>query len=219
MTARTIEFYLDVVSHNAYLAWCKLPALAARHAVDFRTRPVVFGALLKAHGQLGPAEVPPKSNWMIRDVLRKADRLGIEIRPPAFHPFNPLMALRAIVAQPDEPARRRLTDVLFRAAWADGENVADAATLERVLTAAGFNGSDLLQQTGTARVKDALRAATDDALARGVFGVPTMIVDGELFWGLDDFPALEAHLGGKPPPDPERLARWYAVQPGVTRRR
>lgn len=81
-------FYFDFISHNAYLAWAKLGAIAARHDVEFEPVPVVSGALLEAHGQLGPAEVPPKAAWMIRDVVRKAAQDGTALAPPHSHPFN-----------------------------------------------------------------------------------------------------------------------------------
>ena len=94
MSARRATFYFDFISHNAYLAWTQLGPLAERHAVAFELVPVVFGALLAAHGQLGPAEVPPKSRWMLRDVVRKARLAGVPLAPPHSHPFNPLPSLR-----------------------------------------------------------------------------------------------------------------------------
>ena len=94
MPATTIRFYFDYISSNAYLAWTQLFALAEKYGAEVEPVPVLFAGLLKAHGQLGPAEVPAKALWMARNNLRKAARLALPLNPPAFHPFNPLLALR-----------------------------------------------------------------------------------------------------------------------------
>jgi hypothetical protein len=112
-----IRFDFDFVSPNAYLAWTRLPALAERHGRALEPVPVLFAALLEAHGQLGPAEVPPKIRWMTRNNLRKAAVLGVELNPPAFHPFNPILALRVSSLVLDPSRRRALIDALFRAVW------------------------------------------------------------------------------------------------------
>src|SRR5216683_183732 len=94
MPPPTIHFYFDYISSNAYLAWNQLPRLADKYGFAINPVPVLFAGLLEAHGQLGPAEVPPKSLWMSKNNLRKAALLGVSLNPPAFHPFNPLLALR-----------------------------------------------------------------------------------------------------------------------------
>ena len=114
---RRITFYLDFVSPYAYLAFKALPEAlkGLSYAVDYR--PVLFAGLLKHHGQLGPAEVPAKGAWMIRNVLRKAARLGVPLRPPAVHPFNPLLALRLSSLPMEDAVRLRVVDGLFRAVF------------------------------------------------------------------------------------------------------
>src|SRR5690349_6890439 len=94
MAPATIRFYFDYESPNAYLAWTQLPQLAARHGYAVEARPVLYAGLLEAHGQLGPAEIPAKGRWMSRNLARKARLLGVPLNPPAFLPFNPLLALR-----------------------------------------------------------------------------------------------------------------------------
>ena len=94
MPTRTLRFYFDYISSNAYIAWTQLPALAKRYDLAVEPVPVLFAGLLEAYGQLGPAEVPVKAAWMAKNNLRKAVRLGIPLRPPVHHPFNPLLALR-----------------------------------------------------------------------------------------------------------------------------
>jgi len=217
---RALRFYLDYLSSNAWLAWTQLPALAARYGVAIEPVPVLFAGLLEAHGQLGPAEIPAKTRWMIRNNLRKAALLGVALRPPAHHPFNPLLALRVSSLPLEAPDRRALVDGLFRAVWVDGLHVSEPAVVERVVDAAGLDGARLVAEAQTREAKARLRQQTDDAIARGVFGVPSMEWRGELFWGYDDFPWLEFVLAGRDPLDPEIAAYWTgAPRPSAVRRR
>src|SRR5262245_6070887 len=128
-----MDFYFDFISHNAWLAWDRAQDLARQHALPFRPVPVVFGALLKANGQLGPAEIPAKGRWMQRDVVRKAIQYGIPLAAPHSHPFNPLLALRIAHVDLADDARLRLIDCLFRAAWAQSREVANPAVLASAL--------------------------------------------------------------------------------------
>jgi 2-hydroxychromene-2-carboxylate isomerase len=219
MKPEPLLFYFDFISHNAFLAWTQIHALAARHGRRVEPVPVLFGAMLDANGQRGPAEIPAKNAWMLRDVLRKAARLGVGMAPPASHPFNPLLALR-LVSQPlDEDLRRRLIDRLFRAAWCESRPLEDAAVVAALAGELGVDGSALVARCADPAVKQALRAQTEAALRDGVFGVPSMRVDGELFWGYDDFPHLEQYLRGDDPLDARTLARWSQVRPSAVRRR
>lgn len=198
MTARAIRFIFDYESPNAYLAWTQLPALAARHQATVEPVPVLYAALLDANGQLGPGEQPTKARWMMKNVVRKAALVGIELRPPAFLPFNPLLALRVTLLAP--PAERSaVIDALFAAVWARQKHVSEPAVVEAILTDLGLDGSGLVARAQEPEVKAQLRRDTEAAVARGVFGVPTMEVGGELFWGYDDFQFLDLYLAGKDP--------------------
>lgn len=194
-----VRFLFDYISSNAYLAWCALPALAAKHGARVEPVPVLFAGLLEAHGQLGPAEVRPKAFWMWKNNLRKAALLGVPLRPPAFHPFNPLLALRVSSLPLSDAERERLVDGLFRAVWVDGLHVSEPDVVARVADAAGLDGAALVARAGEPAAKARLRARTDEAIADGVFGVPAFQVGGELFWGYDDLPYLELHLAGRDP--------------------
>jgi len=217
---RTIRFTFDYVSSNAYLAWTQLPALAARHRWTVEPIPVLFAGLLEAHGQLGPAEVPVKAWWMAKNNLRKAARLGVPLHPPAYHPFNPLLALRASSLPLDPPARSRLIDALFRAVWVDGAHVSDPAVVARVAADVGLDGGAIVEAAQQPEAKASLRKQTDDAIARGVFGVPSMEVGQEVFWGFDDLPYLEPLLAGRDLLDPKVLAEWSVPpRPSAMRRR
>jgi len=216
-----LYFFFDYISHNAYLAWHRAPAIAARHRLTLTPVPVVFGALLSHYRQIGPAELPAKSLWMLRNVLRKALINGIPIAPPASHPFNPLLPLRVTCAVEDESARRALVDRLFRATWAESRAVYEPDTLRDLLAAQGLAADALLAAATTEPVKQQLRNNVEQALALGIFGVPTMRARGELFWGFDDLEYLEMFLGGDDvlSADRRELTGWMSVRPSVERRR
>lgn len=206
--SRTIRFYFDYISSNAYLAWTQLPALAQRYAATIEPVPVLFAGLLEAHGQLGPAEVIPKAIWTAKNNLRKAALLGVPLVPPKFHPFNPLLALRvSSLALPDRQ-RAGIISALFEAVWARGLHVSEAPVVRALLVELGLDGDALVTEAESPAAKSALRRQTDEAIARGVFGVPSMELDEELFWGYDDFPYLELRLAGRDPLDPAQWRKW-----------
>ncbi len=218
--ARSLHFYFDYLSHNAYLAWTQLPGLAARHGLQVHPIPVLFAALLEAHGQLGPAEVPAKRKWMGRNVMRKAAILAIPLEPPRHHPFNPLLALRVSSLPLSEDQRRRVIDRLFLAVWRDRLHVADPDVVVHLLDEIGLEGRALVERAVTSETKERLRDQTREAIEAGVFGVPTMVVGNELFFGFDDFPYLERVLAGNDPLSPETLEKWAKadIQPSAVRR-
>lgn len=190
-----VEFYFDVVSPYSWLAARQSDRVEAVGAsLDFR--PVLFAGLLAAHGSKGPAELPAKRAYTMRDVLRQAARLGIRAACPPTHPFNPLRALRMCSALDDGDARRRLGIALLDAAWARGLDLTDDAVLLDVARGCALDGGALLQRAGDADVKQRLVSATEAAVAAGVFGVPTWRIDGEIFWGEDRIDALVWRLQG-----------------------
>jgi 2-hydroxychromene-2-carboxylate isomerase len=208
MSDAIVRFYFDYVSPNAYLAWTQLPSLAAKYGFAIEPVPVLFAGLLEAHGQLGPAEVPVKIRWMIRNNLRKAALLRVALNPPAFHPFNPLLGLRVSSLPLGAAQREALVGALFRAVWVEGLHISDAAVVERLVDKIGLQGPALVAQAESPECKSRVRAQTSDAIARGVFGVPTIEVGSELFWGYDDFPYLELFLAGRDPLDATEWLRW-----------
>jgi 2-hydroxychromene-2-carboxylate isomerase len=215
-----VRFYFDYISTNAYLAWDQLPALAAKHGASIEPVPVLFAGLLEAHGQLGPAEVRPKALWMFKNNLRKAALLGLPLQPPVHHPFNPLLSLRvSSLPLPDE-ARAALITALFQAVWVRGQHVSEPDVVARAASEAGLDGPALVARAQQDEAKARLRAQTDAAIARGVFGVPSMEVGDEVFWGYDDFPWLDLHLAGKDPLlTRAELRDTPAVTPSAMRRR
>lgn len=216
----TLYFLFDFISHNAYLAWHRAREIAATHGLDFEPVPVVFGVMLSAHGQVGPAEVPPKSRWMLRDVLRKAATMNLPIAPPHSHPFKSLTPLRWASCDLAPAVRLNLIDALWRATWAQGREVSNPAVLREIAGEVGLDADALDRESQGETVKERLRVNTDSALAAGAFGVPTMFARGHLFWGYDDLDSLARFLEGRDPlGDAPDFSAWMQVQPSVQRRR
>jgi 2-hydroxychromene-2-carboxylate isomerase len=206
-----ITFWLDFVSPYAYLAFEQLPEAlkGLSYRVDYR--PVLFAGFLKHHGQLGPAEIAPKRDWTYRQVLWLAHANGIPLQLPAQHPFNPLALLRLAVAC---GPNRYVCETIFRHVWRGGADAADAARLQAL--------REQLQprrDPDSPEVKAELKANTDEAIARGLFGVPTYEVDGKLFWGFDALAPLRACLAGDPWFAEGHWEAAAALPSGVTRPR
>ena len=215
--AGSITFWFDYISPYAYIAWHEVRRVASRHGRSVVPRPILFAALLNTHGQKGPAEIPAKRVYTFKDAYRKAHRAGLPpLVPPPGHPFNPLLPLRVTSLLEGADAERAI-DALFAATWAEGRG---CDTKERVLAALaplGLDAEALVARAGQDDAKARVRAATDEALAAGAFGVPTMIADGELFWGVDGVPALDDFLAGRDPLPRELLDRWKTLPASATR--
>jgi 2-hydroxychromene-2-carboxylate isomerase len=172
------DWYFDFVSPFSYLQCEQLPTL--ERSIRIRYRPVLFAALLAAHGHKGPAEIASKRRFTYRFVVWQAAKLGIPLKFPAAHPFNPLSLLRlAIVADCEPSAVRRI----FRFVWRDGR-LGDLP-IEWAELISELDIPDAASRIASSEVKDALKKNTDEAIARCVFGVPTLAIGDELFWGVD----------------------------------
>ncbi|HSV52083.1 MAG TPA: 2-hydroxychromene-2-carboxylate isomerase [Burkholderiaceae bacterium] len=176
---RDIEWFFDVISPFAYLQLEQLPQWLPVQRL--RLRPVVLGALLTHWQTRGPAEIPAKRLQTYRNAQWRAEQLGLAFRMPPAHPFNPIPLLRLAQAL---DARFEVVREILRFVWRDGRDAADPADWHE-LTRHRLNCPDAEALIARDEVKAALRANTDDAIARGVFGVPTLAAGGDLFWGED----------------------------------
>lgn len=203
-----IAWYFDFISPFSYLHWPKVRTLMAQRAIE--PVPILFAALLNAHGQKGPAEIPGKREFTYRHVLWQARREGVALRFPPAHPFNPVAALRLSIAAGNTP---EAIDAIYDWIWAQGRAGDSAEALQPVMQRLGVAQEALADDA----VKQALRANTDSALAAGVFGVPTLAVDDALFWGNDvhEF-ALQAMADPGLLQDPE-MRRVDSLPVGVSR--
>lgn len=206
----TADWYFDFISPFAYLQSEQLAVLGPK--VRLRYRPVLFAGLLRAQDHKGPAEIAAKRAFTYRFVVWQAKRLAIPLRMPPEHPFNPLPLLRLAIAcdcAPDAVHR------IFRFVWRDGR--LPDLPLEWAELAHELGVPDADTSIARPEVKEALQRNTDEAIARGVFGVPTLVIGDEIFWGFDatqmaaDFLAAGCRWS-----DPE-FARVASLPVGATR--
>jgi 2-hydroxychromene-2-carboxylate isomerase len=215
---RRVAFYFDYLSPYAYLAWHGARELCESRGVALDAVPVLLAGLLNHWGQRGPAEIGPKREWVFKDAFRCAALRGLPMIGRRTHPFNPLPALRvslADVAGDDQP---RVVSALFDAGWGRGIDLGSRDDIQAALDGVGLDGAGLLAHCEEASVKAQLRSSTDAAIARGVFGVPTLAVDGELFWGSDRLDHLALRLDGRDPLDPVRVREALARPAAASRR-
>jgi 2-hydroxychromene-2-carboxylate isomerase len=198
-----VEFFWDVGSPYTYLAAAQLPALLARTGARVRYRPMLVGGLFRVAGNTMPAAVPAKALHLRTDLSRWRARLGLPMRLPpdevAF-PINTLLAMRVATAATAEGLGAEILSATMRGYWERGLDVGQPEPLSEALADAGLDPARWLEAAGRAEVKDALRATTEEAAARGAFGAPTFFVGDELFWGNDRLDFVEAALAGAPCP-------------------
>ena len=197
---KRLVFDFDVISPFAYLAFEQLPQVLEGCSYEVEYRPVLFAALLQAHANKGPAEIEPKRQWTFRHVHWLAHQHGVPMQTPAVHPFNPLPVLRLLVASAgsaeNAAPNRRVVQAAFRHVWVGGGDPNDLQRL-RALRESIQPAIDPAIDPDSDTVKSRLRHNTTRALADGVFGVPTLSLDGRPFWGLDALPMVrDALLGG-----------------------
>lgn len=205
----TPRWYFDFISPFAYLQWRKVKALLNEREIELI--PVVFAAVLAAHGQKGPAEIAGKREFTYRHVLWQARNEGVALKFPPAHPFNPIAALRLCIAAGSTP---QAVDAIFTWIWARGEAGDSIEALVPVAASLGIS----VDAANDEATKRALRANTDAALAAGVFGVPTLAFDGQLFWGNDTHEFAMAAMRDPSVLTDAEMQRVTALPVGVTRR-
>jgi len=199
MTTRSVDFYFDFGSPASYLAATQLPHLCADVGAELVWKPMLLGGVFQATGNHSPATIPAKGDYMFRDLDRFAQRYGVPLARNPHFPINTLTLMRGAVGLQMRQPERFLpyVEAMFRAIWVDAKNMNDPATVGAALHAAGFDPAALLALTQDPEVKDRLKAVTQEAIDRGVFGAPTFFVGDTLYWGQDrlDFvkEALEAN--------------------------
>jgi 2-hydroxychromene-2-carboxylate isomerase len=198
---KEIHFYFDVISPYAWLAFQALPKSLEGISHTVRYHPVVFGAMLKHHGQLGPAEMPGKRDWTYRQVMWLAKQQGTVLQMPASHPFNSLALQRmAVATSPKGEPARDVVEAIFKHVWCSGLEATDEARiaeLQKHLTQMVQISQPGFQiDIQSPEVKQQLLQQTQAAIDLGLFGVPSMVVDGQVFWGQDALPMLRAYLEG-----------------------
>jgi len=183
--AKTLEFFFDFGSPTTYLAFTQVEPLAQRLGARVAYKPMLLGGVFKATGNASPITVPAKGAWMTGDLKRWAEFYRVSFQIPPSFPINTLMLMRGAVACLDTEKFDDYLHAVFKAMWADGRDLADPAVVESVVRDAGIDPDEFAAWIGDPAVKEALKARTDEAVARGVFGAPTMFVGEEMFFGQD----------------------------------
>ena len=184
---KTVEFFFDFGSPYTYLAYHHLPRIAQAHGATIVWTPVLLGGIFQATGNSSPAEVPAKGRYSNDDLQRWAQAYGVPFQWNPHFPINTLALMRAVTGmQMREPARfLDFTRTVFESIWLHALNMNDPAVVAQVLQQAGYAPDAVLALSADPQVKAQLKAVTDEAVARGVFGAPTMFVGEQMFWGQD----------------------------------
>lgn len=193
---KRIEFFFDYASTYSYLAHLEIEALATRYAAELVYRPMVLGFVFKATGNAMPAAVPAKATYMMQDVRRWVRHLGLPFHMPSVFPTNTIRALRCAVAALEQGTFLAYHHAVMKEYWANDQDIGDADVLASIATSAGLDGPKLIARAEDASVKAQLKANTDDAVARGVFGAPTFFIGNEMFWGNDRLQFVAEALQG-----------------------
>ncbi|MBG12667.1 MAG: 2-hydroxychromene-2-carboxylate isomerase [Alloalcanivorax venustensis] len=192
--SRELEFFFDVGSPASYLAWTQAPGLCRRTGATLRYRPMLLGGVFKATGNASPAAVPAKGRYSGRDMQRFARRYGVTLTMNPHFPVNTLMAMRLATAALDSEQRDTVLAALFEGLWLRERDLSDIDVLGKTLTDAGLDAAHWAALAQDQTVKDRLKATTEEAVERGVFGAPTFFVGEEMFFGQDRLDFVEEAL-------------------------
>jgi 2-hydroxychromene-2-carboxylate isomerase len=197
--ARTLEFFFDYGSPYSYLADTQVEAIARRAGAGLVRRPMLLGGVFKASGNASPMAVPLKSKWTATDMPLWARFYKVPLQRNPYFPVNTLAIMRGAAAAQIDGTFDRYHPAMYRAMWVEGRNLNEMSEVAAVLAGAGLDAQKFASRIQDADVKDRLKATTEEAVARGVFGAPTCFVDGQMFFGNDRLPFVEMALKGELP--------------------
>lgn len=207
---KSLNFYFDFLSPFSYFAWLKLqshPELLINY------KPVALGPLLNHWSIKGPGEVGPKREFLLKQCLRYAAKNKIDFTTPKTHPFNSLYALRLSLKSVAGDLQNEVIKTLWLAGWQKRIDMGEPEELQRVLKEAGLPAEELYEKSFSKEAKVELKANIQEAISFGSFGVPTMIVDSELFWGNDAVESMLDFINGADPLDREKLRDLLSSTP------
>src|SRR5699024_2305608 len=193
---KKLEFYFDLSSPYAYLAHKQLTALQQKYKVDVVWRPMLLGGVFKATNNKPPISVPAKGRYLHHDLQRSAKQLNIKFQISPHFPINSLPLMRgAMVLQATQPEKfMPYINAMFDAIFADGKPMGEQAAIAEVLAELGIDAQQFAADIATPENKQLLIEATDKALELGIFGAPSFIIDGEMYWGADRLASIEKLL-------------------------
>ena len=196
--SKTVDFYFDFGSPAAYLAYTQLPKLAADTGATVQWKPMLLGGVFQATGNHSPIAIPAKGKYSFTDFARFAQRYGVPLNHNPYFPINTITLMRAVTGlqMRNDPRFGEFVRAMFHAIWVESKNMNDPATVGAVWQAAGFDAAAMLALCGEQAVKDQLKADTQAAVERGIFGAPTFFVGDKMFWGQDRLDFVREALTG-----------------------
>jgi|TARA_B100000575_G_scaffold283857_1_gene277168 2-hydroxychromene-2-carboxylate isomerase len=190
-----LDFYFDFGSPTAFLANSRLRQLQQEYDFKIHYKPVLLGGIFKATGNSSPVMVAAKGEYMLKhDLPRYAQKYSVALKFNPHFPINTLQLMRAATGLLDKSNFDSFINTIFKAIWIDGLNMGDEMVLQKVLSDSNFNSHDIFKLASTDSVKEILIANTDSAVKRGLFGVPTIFINGEMFFGQDRLDFVEEIL-------------------------
>lgn len=195
--SKQIEFFFDVGSPASYLAWTQLPSIAERHDAKLIYRPMLLGGVFQATGNQSPATIEAKGIYTRSDLQRFARRYGVTLNHNPYFPINTLQLMRGAQALLGTDQFEPYLQAVFTAMWVDEQDMGQPEVVGKVLAAADFDPTELMERLSDTEVKQALKDTTEEAVRRGVFGAPTLFVDGEMFFGQDRLAFVEEKLSAE----------------------
>jgi 2-hydroxychromene-2-carboxylate isomerase len=198
---RSVEFFFDVGSPASYLAWTQLPAICEQLRARLVYRPMLLGGVFQATGNASPAAIAAKGRYTLVDLMRFARRYSVPFAPNPHFPINTLGVMRTVASVQASQSENleRLLQVIFSALWVRSLNLNVAEIVQETVAAGGFDPTSLQAGAAAPATKVALRATTDEAVQRGVFGAPTFFVGEDMFFGQDRLDFVREALASASP--------------------
>lgn len=182
---KTVDFYFDFGSPATYVAWARLPAVTKQHNAQINWKPMLLGAIFKATGNQSPAFIPAKGKYTTLDLGRFAKKYGVELNFNPFFPINTLYLMRGAVAYLNTAHFHTYMNAIFTAMWVDKKDMNSPEVVADVIATAGLNLAEFQKNIENGEVKETLKAISNEAIERGVFGAPTFFVGEQMFFGQD----------------------------------
>ncbi|MFY7992194.1 MAG: 2-hydroxychromene-2-carboxylate isomerase [Bacteriovoracaceae bacterium] len=210
---KQVKFYFDYLSPFSYFAWKNLATLKQKHDLQIDYYPTPLGPLLNHWGIKGPGEVTPKREFLLKTCLRYAAKKNWPFTTPKTHPFNSLYALRLSLKEVAEDIQPQVIKCLWEAGWNERIDMGEPDELLGALKKSGLPADELYEKSFSREAKHALKKNIAEATEQGIFGVPSLIVDNELFWGNDSLEDFEAFIKNEDRLDREKLISLLSSTP------
>ena len=213
---KVIEYYFDFLSPYSYLSWQwikKNKEKLFEKEIEFSFKPVTLSSIIGHFETKGPAQIETKRNYLFKDCLRFSKLKEIPFTTPLELPFNSLYALRSCLVENVGKSQFEIIDLFFRKGWSEGQDIGTPENLIKFLMAEGFPGTEILDKVNTKEMRKALKLNVQEALSKGVFGVPSFVIDDELFWGNDSIPYVESYLEEKDNLDKNKYEAFLKEHP------